>query len=223
MSGVDLDGRSIRKGAADSVKQWVLAAGGSVPETMDTIVHGIATDGGTPLAVAESDPRTGQYRVLGVIQLKDIVKDGMTERFDQLRAMGIRTVMITGDNPSRPGPSPRKRGRRLPRRSDPGRQDGADQARAAGGRLIAMTGDGTTDAALAGRCRCRMNTGTQAAKEAGNMVDLDSDPTKPIEVVEIGALLITRGADDVLDRQRRRQCSPSSPRCSSVSSRSSTG
>ena len=198
MSGVDLDGRSIRKGAADSVKQWVLGAGGTVPETMDTIVHGIATDGGTPLAVAESDPRTGQYRVLGVIQLKDIVKDGMTERFDQLRAMGIRTVMITGDNPLTARAIAEEAGvDDFLAEATPEDKMALIKREQAGGRLIAMTGDGTNDAPALAQADVgvAMNTGTQAAKEAGNMVDLDSDPTKLIEVVEIGKqLLITRGA-----------------------------
>jgi K+-transporting ATPase ATPase B chain len=206
MSGVDLAApgatgdvvRSIRKGAADSVKQWVLGAGGSVPETMDTIVHGIATDGGTPLAVAESDPRTGEYRVLGVIQLKDIVKEGMTVRFDQLRAMGIRTVMITGDNPLTARAIAEEAGvDDFLAEATPEDKMALIKREQAGGRLIAMTGDGTNDAPALAQADVgvAMNTGTQAAKEAGNMVDLDSDPTKLIEVVEIGKqLLITRGA-----------------------------
>jgi K+-transporting ATPase ATPase B chain len=198
MSGVDLDGRSIRKGAADSVKQWVLAAGGDVPETMDTIVHGIATDGGTPLVVAEADLDSGEHRVLGVIQLKDIVKEGMTERFDQLRAMGIRTVMITGDNPLTARAIAEEAGvDDFLAEATPEDKMALIKREQAGGRLIAMTGDGTNDAPALAQADVgvAMNTGTQAAKEAGNMVDLDSDPTKLIEVVEIGKqLLITRGA-----------------------------
>ncbi len=217
MSGVDLDGRSIRKGAADSVKQWVLASGGSVPETMDTIVHGIATDGGTPLAVAESDADTGVYRVLGVIQLKDIVKEGMTERFDQLRTMGIRTVMITGDNPLTARAIAEESGvDDFLAEATPEDKMALIKREQAGGRLIAMTGDGTNDAPALAQADVgvAMNTGTQAAKEAGNMVDLDSDPTKLIEVVEIGKqLLITRGAlDNVLDRERRREVLRDHPR-----------
>ncbi len=198
MSGVDLDGTGIRKGASDAVRRWVTEQGGTVPEAMDTIAQGVAVDGGTPLVVAERDGRAAMTRVLGVIQLKDIVKDGMPERFDRLRAMGIRTVMITGDNP-------------LTARAIAG-EAGVDDFLAeatpedkmalirreqAGGRLVAMTGDGTNDAPALAQADVglAMNTGTQAAKEAGNMVDLDSDPTKLIEVVEIGKqLLITRGA-----------------------------
>jgi K+-transporting ATPase ATPase B chain len=198
MSGVDLDGRSIRKGAADSVKQWVLQTGGTVSEAMDTIVHGIATDGGTPLVVAESDARSGEHRVLGVIQLEDIVKDGMRDRFDQLRAMGIRTVMITGDNPLTARAIAEEAGvDDFLAEATPEDKMALIKREQAGGRLIAMTGDGTNDAPALAQADVgvAMNTGTQAAKEAGNMVDLDSDPTKLIEVVEIGKqLLITRGA-----------------------------
>ena len=146
-----------------------------------------------------------------MIYLKDIVKPGIRERFADLRRMGIRTVMITGDNPRTAGRSPKEAGRRrLPRRGDARRQDGAHQAGAARRAvLVAMTGDGTNDAPALAQADVgvAMNTGTQAAKEAGNMVDLDSDPTKLIDIVEIGKqLLITaRLADDVLDRQRRRQ------------------
>jgi K+-transporting ATPase ATPase B chain len=196
MSGVDLDGRQIRKGAADSVKQWVIHTGGTVPETMDTIVHGIATDGGTPLVVAETS--NGPARVLGVIQLKDIVKEGMRERFDQLRAMGIRTVMITGDNPLTARAIAEEAGvDDFLAEATPEDKMALIKREQSGGRLIAMTGDGTNDAPALAQADVgvAMNTGTQAAKEAGNMVDLDSDPTKLIEVVEIGKqLLITRGA-----------------------------
>ena len=198
MSGVDLNGTGIRKGASEAVRHWVAEQGGTLPAAMDTITEGIALGGGTPLVVAERNGRPESARVLGVIQLKDVVKPGMTERFGRLRAMGIRTVMITGDNP-------------LTARAIAG-EAGVDDFLAeatpedkmalirreqAGGRLVAMTGDGTNDAPALAQADVglAMNTGTQAAKEAGNMVDLDSDPTKLIEVVEIGKqLLITRGA-----------------------------
>jgi K+-transporting ATPase ATPase B chain len=198
MSGVDLDGRQVRKGATDAVKRWVLAAGGEVPEAMDTIAHGIATDGGTPLAVAEIDTRSGERRVLGVIHLKDVVKDGMRARFDQLRAMGIRTVMITGDNPLTAKAIASEAGvDDFLAEATPEDKMALIRREQSGGRLVAMTGDGTNDAPALAQADVgvAMNTGTQAAKEAGNMVDLDSDPTKLIEVVEIGKqLLITRGA-----------------------------
>jgi K+-transporting ATPase ATPase B chain len=198
MSGIDYDGWAIRKGATDAVKRWVIGSGGTVPEALDTIAHGISGDGGTPLGVAEFDHSTGECRALGVIHLKDVVKDGMRTRFEELRAMGIRTVMITGDNP--------RTARAIA--IDAGVDDYLAEAtpedkmalikkEQSGGRLIAMTGDGTNDAPALAQADVgvAMNTGTQAAKEAGNMVDLDSDPTKLIEVVEIGKqLLITRGA-----------------------------
>jgi len=200
MSGVDLDGRAIRKGATDAVRRWVTEErGGPVPAKVAEISDAIAAQGGTPLAVATSDPTaTPAAEVLGVIELKDIVKTGMRERFDQLRSMGIRTVMITGDN-------------RLTARSiaeEAGVDDFLAEAtpedkmelirrEQRGGNLIAMTGDGTNDAPALAQADVgvAMNTGTQAAKEAGNMIDLDSDPTKLIEIVEIGKqLLITRGS-----------------------------
>ena len=198
MSGVDHDGHSIRKGATDAVKRWVQDAGGTVPDAMDTTAHGIAVDGGTPLGVAETDAATGAHRVLGVIHLKDIVKDGMRERFAQLRVMGIRTVMITGDNPLTAKTIAEEAGvDDFLAEATPEDKMALIRREQAGGRLIAMTGDGTNDAPALAQADVgvAMNTGTQAAKEAGNMVDLDSDPTKLIEVVEIGKqLLITRGA-----------------------------
>ena len=163
-----------------------------MPDGLDALVEGVAVGGGTPLVVTEGT------EVLGVVHLKDIVKDGMRHRFDQLRAMGIRTVMITGDNPLTAQAIATEAGRRrLPRRGHARGQDGLIRREQAGGRLVAMTGDGTNDAPALAQADVgvAMNTGTQAAKEAGNMVDLDSNPTKLIEIVEIGKqLLITRGA-----------------------------
>jgi K+-transporting ATPase ATPase B chain len=192
MSGVDLGARQIRKGAAASVAAWVEQNGGLVPADVGAAVDKVSATGGTPLLVAEND------RVLGVIHLKDVVKDGMRERFEEMARMGIRTVMITGDNP-------------LTARAIAAEAGVADFLAEAtpedklalivreqeGGRLVAMTGDGTNDAPALAQADVgvAMNTGTSAAKEAGNMVDLDSDPTKLIEIVEIGKqLLITRGA-----------------------------
>ena len=198
MSGIDNDGRRIRKGAVDAVRRWVVEAGGEVPEAMDTLARGIGTGGGTPLAVAELDVRTGVCRALGVVHLKDIVKDGMRERFDQLRVMGIRTVMITGDNPLTAKAIADEAGvDDFLAEATPEDKMALIRREQAGGRLIAMTGDGTNDAPALAQADVgvAMNTGTQAAKEAGNRVDLDSDPTKLIEIVEIGKqLLITRGA-----------------------------
>jgi K+-transporting ATPase ATPase B chain len=198
MSGVDLDGRRLRKGAADSVRTWVQAEGGVASEAMDTIAHGIAAEGGTPLVVAEADDRAGLVRVLGVIQLKDVVKSGMRERFDQLRAMGIRTVMITGDNPLTAKAIGDEAGvDDFLAEATPEDKMALIRREQAGGRLVAMTGDGTNDAPALAQADVgvAMNTGTQAAKEAGNMIDLDSNPTKLIEVVEVGKqLLITRGS-----------------------------
>ena len=192
MSGIDIDGTSVRKGAADSVKRWVVEQGGVVPDGLDQLVEGVATGGGTPLAVTEG------VEILGVVHLKDIVKEGIRLRFDQLRAMGIRTVMITGDNPLTAQAIASEAGvDDFLAEATP--EDKMDLIRKeqAGGRLVAMTGDGTNDAPALAQADVgvAMNTGTQAAKEAGNMVDLDSNPTKLIEVVEIGKqLLITRGA-----------------------------
>ncbi len=202
MSGVDLaiDGgvRSLRKGAVDTITRWVQDTGERVPDALHVIADGIATSGGTPLAVAERDTRNGTARVLGVIHLKDIVKDGMRERFDQLRAMGVRTVMITGDNPLTAQAIAHEAGvDDFLAEATPEDKMALIKREQAGGALVAMTGDGTNDAPALAQADVgvAMNTGTQAAKEASNMVDLDSDPTKLIEIVEIGKqLLVTRGA-----------------------------
>jgi potassium-transporting ATPase ATP-binding subunit len=192
MSGVDLDGTSIRKGAADSVRRWVREQGGTVPDELETIVDGIATQGGTPLVVANG------ARVLGVIYLKDVVKQGMNERFDELRTMGIRTVMITGDNPRTAAAIAAEAGvDDFLAEATPEDKMALIKREQLGGSMVAMTGDGTNDAPALAQADVgvAMNTGTQAAKEAGNMVDLDSNPTKLIEIVEIGKqLLITRGS-----------------------------
>ncbi|MDP9144566.1 MAG: potassium-transporting ATPase subunit KdpB, partial [Actinomycetota bacterium] len=196
MSGIDMNGQTVRKGAADSVKRWVTEQGADIPHELDPLVEGVAIAGGTPLVVAEgSGP---QVAILGVIHLKDVVKEGMRHRFDQLRAMGIRTVMITGDNPLTAQAIATEAGVDDFLAEAPP-EDKMDLIRReqAGGRLVAMTGDGTNDAPALAQADVgvAMNTGTQAAKEAGNMVDLDSNPTKLIEIVEIGKqLLITRGA-----------------------------
>jgi len=196
MSGVDLGGRQIRKGAGDAVAAWIEAQGGSVPAGLAAVVAGVATGGGTPLVVAEV--AAGGPRTLGVIHLKDIVKGGMRERFDQLRKMGIRTVMITGDNPLTAAAIAHEAGvDGFLAQAKP--EDKMDLIRReqAQGKLVAMTGDGTNDAPALAQADVgvAMNTGTMAAKEAGNMVDLDSNPTKLIEIVEIGKqLLMTRGA-----------------------------
>jgi K+-transporting ATPase ATPase B chain len=193
MSGVDLpDGRSVRKGAVDAVRRHVEQLGSPAPDELTVIAEGIAVAGGTPLAVVDG------ARVLGVIQLKDIVKSGMRERFDQLRAMGIRTVMITGDNPLTAKSIAEEAGvDDFLAEATPEDKMALIKREQAGGSLVAMTGDGTNDAPALAQADVgvAMNTGTQAAKEAGNMVDLDSDPTKLIEIVEIGKqLLITRGS-----------------------------
>jgi K+-transporting ATPase ATPase B chain len=193
MSGVDLpDDRRIRKGATDSVKRWVVEQGGKAPIELDAIVERIATSGGTPLAVADG------ALVLGVIQLKDVVKQGMAERFAELRRMGIRTVMITGDNPLTAAAIAQEAGvDDFLAEATPEDKMALIKKEQAGGFLVAMTGDGTNDAPALAQADVgvAMNTGTQAAKEAGNMVDLDSNPTKLIEIVEIGKqLLITRGS-----------------------------
>jgi K+-transporting ATPase ATPase B chain len=197
MSGVDLpDGRQLRKGAAGAVLGWVQAHQGTVPSDVREIIDGISGSGGTPLVLGSIDG--GSARVLGVIHLKDVVKQGMRERFDELRRMGIRTVMITGDN--------ERTARAIA--DEAGVDDVLAEAtpedklalitrEQEGGRLVAMTGDGTNDAPALAQADVgvAMNTGTSAAKEAGNMVDLDSNPTKLIEIVEIGKqLLITRGS-----------------------------
>jgi potassium-transporting ATPase ATP-binding subunit len=200
MSGVDLaetDGvRQIRKGASASVQDWVRQAGGVVPDELSAVVDGISGAGGTPLVVAESGP--AGIRALGVIHLKDIVKQGMRERFDELRAMGIRTVMITGDNPLTAKAIADEAGvDDFLAEATPEDKMALIRSEQSGGKLVAMTGDGTNDAPALAQADVgvAMNTGTSAAKEAGNMVDLDSNPTKLIEIVEIGKqLLITRGA-----------------------------
>jgi K+-transporting ATPase ATPase B chain len=192
MSGVDLDGRSLRKGAADSIRRWVEEQGGTVSEEVDTIVAGISVQGGTPLTVAEDD------QVLGVVYLKDIVKEGMRQRFEELRAMGIRTVMITGDNPRTAEAIASEAGvDDFLAEATPEDKMALIRGEQEGGKLVAMTGDGTNDAPALAQADVgvAMNTGTSAAKEAGNMVDLDSNPTKLIEIVAIGKqLLITRGS-----------------------------
>jgi K+-transporting ATPase ATPase B chain len=192
MSGVNLNGREIRKGAADAIARYVTAAGGAIPFELKASVQRIAREGGTPLVVAES------HRPLGVIQLKDIVKGGMRERFAHLRAMGIKTVMITGDNPLTAAAIAAEAGvDDYLAEATPQDKMTLIKREQAEGKLVAMTGDGTNDAPALAQADVgvAMNTGTQAAKEAGNMVDLDSNPTKLIEVVEIGKqLLITRGA-----------------------------
>jgi len=191
MSGCDLDGHTIRKGAIDAVRAHVLAQGGTVPTQLDAVAHGISDTGGTPLAVAEDD------RVLGVVHLKDVVKGGIKERFDRFRAMGIRTVMITGDNPRTAAAIAREAGvDDFLAEATPEAKMKLIKAEQAKGKLVAMTGDGTNDAPALAQADVgvAMNSGTQAAKEAGNMVDLDSNPTKLLEVVEVGKqLLMTRG------------------------------
>jgi K+-transporting ATPase ATPase B chain len=192
MSGIDIDGREIRKGAADSVSRWVTEEGGIVPDTLEPIVERIARGGGTPLVVAEGT------HVLGVIHLKDIVKQGIAARFAELREMGIRTVMITGDNPLTAQAIADEAGvDDFLAEATPEDKMAYIKKEQRGGFMVAMTGDGTNDAPALAQADVgvAMNTGTQAAKEAGNMVDLDSNPTKLIEVVEIGKqLLITRGS-----------------------------
>ncbi len=234
MSGLDVDSTSVRKGAAESVRQWVQELGGKVPDDLNALVEGVATAGGTPLVVAEArvagngagdagdagggagavtgvataddvavdDDVVGvdvdRVEVLGVVHLKDVVKQGMRQRFDQLRAMGIRTVMITGDNPLTARAIATEAGvDDFLAEATPEDKMALIRREQQGGRLVAMTGDGTNDAPALAQADVgvAMNTGTQAAKEAGNMVDLDSNPTKLIEVVEIGKqLLITRGS-----------------------------
>jgi K+-transporting ATPase ATPase B chain len=196
MSGVDFNSTKLRKGAGDSIAKWVRENGGTVPREIDAIVERIAREGGTPLVVAESEH--GKARVLGAIYLKDIVKGGMRERFDRLRAMGIRTIMITGDNPLTAAAIAKEAGvDDFLAEAKPEDKMQLIRREQSGGRLVAMTGDGTNDAPALAQADVgvAMNTGTQAAREAGNMVDLDSNPTKLIEIVEIGKqLLMTRGS-----------------------------
>jgi len=193
MSGVNLDGFEIRKGAADAVRAYLLEHGREVSAEVNAVVERIARSGGTPLVVAEK--RRG---VLGVIELKDVVKGGIRERFDKLRAMGIKTVMITGDNPLTAAAIAQEAGvDDFLAQATPQQKMDLIKKEQADGKLVAMTGDGTNDAPALAQADVgvAMNTGTQAAKEAGNMVDLDSNPTKLIEIVEIGKqLLMTRGS-----------------------------
>jgi potassium-transporting ATPase ATP-binding subunit len=193
MSGVDLNGFEIRKGAADAVQAYLFQNGRDVPPEVKASVEQIARSGGTPLVVAEK-----ARGALGVIELKDVVKGGIRERFDQLRAMGIKTVMITGDNPLTAAAIAREAGvDDFLAQATPKEKMDLIKKEQADGKLVAMTGDGTNDAPALAQADVgvAMNTGTQAAKEAGNMVDLDSNPTKLIEVVEIGKqLLMTRGS-----------------------------
>jgi len=192
MSGLDIDGRQIRKGAAESLRRWVVDQGGTVPEGLDQMVERVSRGGSTPLVVADGPD------ILGVIELKDVVKAGIRERFDHLRAVGIRTVMITGDNPLTAAAIAQEAGvdDYLAEATPEAKMD-LIKAEQEDGKLVAMTGDGTNDAPALAQADVgvAMNTGTTAAKEAGNMVDLDSNPTKLIDVVEVGKqLLITRGA-----------------------------
>jgi K+-transporting ATPase ATPase B chain len=192
MSGVDVNGRRLRKGAGDAIISLVQSEGGSVPPELQQQLDRIGREGGTPLAVAQDN------QVLGVIYLKDVVKEGMRHRFDQLRSMGIRTVMITGDNKLTAAKIADESGvDDYLAEATPEKKLDLIKQEQAGGRMIAMTGDGTNDAPALAQADVgvTMNTGTQAAREAGNMVDLDSNPTKLIEIVEVGKqLLITRGA-----------------------------
>ena len=192
MSGVDINGRSVRKGAADAIRRFVLDHGGSIPPELEPLVAQVARSGGTPLVVAD------RHRPLGVIHLKDIVKGGIRERFAELRAMGIKTVMITGDNPLTAAAIAAEAGvDDYLAQATPEDKLRLIRSEQADGKLVAMTGDGTNDAPALAQAdvAVAMNTGTQAAKEAGNMVDLDSNPTKLIEIVAIGKqLLMTRGA-----------------------------
>ena len=191
MSGVNLEGREIRKGAADAIEAYLQAKGGPFPAEVRSIVEEIASQGGTPLVVAEGE------RVLGVIRLSDVIKGGIRERFSELRRMGIRTIMITGDNPLTAAAVAAEAGvDDFLAQATPETKLGLIRSYQAQGHLVAMTGDGTNDAPALAQAdvAVAMNTGTQAAKEAGNLVDLDSNPTKLIEIVEIGKqLLMTRG------------------------------
>ncbi len=192
MSGCDLDGRKIRKGAVDAIKSWVESMGGEVPAALTEIAQKIADQGATPLAVAE-----GKH-VLGVVRLNDVVKGGIKERFERFRAMGIRTVMITGDNPRTAAAIAKEAGvDDFLAEATPEAKMRLIKTEQAKGKLVAMTGDGTNDAPALAQADVgvAMNSGTQAAKEAGNMIDLESNPTKLLEVVEVGKqLLMTRGA-----------------------------
>jgi K+-transporting ATPase ATPase B chain len=192
MSGVDYDTTRLRKGAGDAIEAWVSQEGGRSPEQLQKELDRIGREGGTPLAVARNE------RILGVIYLKDVIKEGINVRFDHLRAMGIRTIMVTGDNRLTAAKIAEEAGvDDFLAEATPERKLELIREQQADGRLIAMTGDGTNDAPALAQADVgvAMNTGTQAAREAGNMVDLDSNPTKLIEIVEVGKqLLITRGA-----------------------------
>jgi potassium-transporting ATPase ATP-binding subunit len=192
MSGVDLNGTRLRKGAGDAIIRWVSGEGGAAPGELTAVLDRVSSAGSTPLAVARD------AQVLGVIELKDVVKEGMTERFDRLRRMGIRTVMVTGDNRLTAAKIAEESGvDDFLAEATPEAKMELIRSHQADGRLVAMTGDGTNDAPALAQADVgvAMNTGTQAAREAGNMVDLDSNPTKLIEIVEVGKqLLITRGA-----------------------------
>jgi potassium-transporting ATPase ATP-binding subunit len=192
MSGVDVNGTRLRKGAGDAIMRWVTEEGGHAPPELEPALDDLARQGSTPLAVARDN------QVLGVIELKDVVKDGMRHRFDQLRAMGIRTIMVTGDNRLTAAKIAEEAGvDDFLAEATPERKLELIRDQQSSGRLVAMTGDGTNDAPALAQADVgvAMNTGTQAAREAGNMVDLDSNPTKLIEIVEVGKqLLITRGA-----------------------------
>jgi K+-transporting ATPase ATPase B chain len=196
MSGVNAGALQLRKGAGDAISAWVREQGGIVPREMTAAIERVARAGGTPLVVAECE--NAAARMLGIIYLKDVVKGGMRERFDRLRAMGIRTVMITGDNPLTAAAIAQEAGvDDFLAEAKPEDKMALIKREQAGGKLVAMTGDGTNDAPALAQADVgvAMNSGTQAAKEAGNMIDLDSDPTKLIEVVEIGKqLLMTRGS-----------------------------
>jgi K+-transporting ATPase ATPase B chain len=192
MSGVDIDGRRLRKGAGDAIVGLVQGEGGSPPPELQEVLDRIGNEGGTPLAVARDN------QVLGVVYLKDTIKEGMAVRFEQLRAMGIKTVMVTGDNRLTAAKIAQESGvDDFLAEATPERKLALIREQQEDGRLVAMTGDGTNDAPALAQADVgvAMNTGTQAAREAGNMVDLDSNPTKLIEIVEVGKqLLITRGA-----------------------------
>jgi K+-transporting ATPase ATPase B chain len=191
MSGCDLNGRVIRKGAVDAIARHVASLGGSVPAQVDQAAVSIAKSGGTPLAVSDGP------RVLGVVHLKDVVKGGIQERFARFRTMGLRTIMITGDNPLTAAAIAAEAGvDDFLAEATPEMKLALIRGEQAKGKLVAMTGDGTNDAPALAQAdvAIAMNTGTQAAREAGNMVDLDSNPTKLLEVVEVGKqLLMTRG------------------------------
>jgi K+-transporting ATPase ATPase B chain len=192
MSGVNLDGRQLRKGAGDAIIEFARQEGGEAPPELQVQLDRIGREGGTPLAVARDN------QILGVVYLKDTIKEGMRERFDQLRAMGIRTIMVTGDNRLTAAKIAEESGvDDFLAEATPEAKLALIKAEQEGGKLVAMTGDGTNDAPALAQADVgvAMNTGTTAAKEAGNMVDLDSNPTKLIDVVEIGKqLLITRGS-----------------------------